>query len=167
MPFQCYSGVVEKKASHLALSVWFPSTPGLSSKPIPHPYSQRSPKTIHCTHAINQLLQLNMEKISKQSTTASKCSSKHGSQHGENHSPKMYQRTIPTNVGRQQHVPGNGSIGRLTQTIPVCETAENGNGPSQQIVDGRAWLSVHCISRKTKKILVCEDNEYTMVHARR
>ena len=35
-PFQCYPGVVEKKVSPLALSVWFPIT-RLLCKPIPHP----------------------------------------------------------------------------------------------------------------------------------
>ena len=98
------------------LSLCFPNIPGFSSDSIPHPCSQHSLKTNHCTHAINPLLQLNRENDSKQSTGASKHSSKHGSQHGENNSPKMYQRTILTNVGRQQHIPGNGSIKRLTQT---------------------------------------------------
>ena len=48
-PFQCYSGVVEKKASPLALSVWLPNTPSLSSKPIPHPHSNivRRPTTTY------------------------------------------------------------------------------------------------------------------------
>ena len=43
LPFQCYSGVVEKKANPLALSVWLPNTPGLSSKPSPHSHSN----TVH------------------------------------------------------------------------------------------------------------------------
>ena len=35
IPFQCYSGVVEKKSNPIALSVWFPNTPGLSKQAKP------------------------------------------------------------------------------------------------------------------------------------
>ena len=53
---------MEKKASPLALSMWFPNTPSLSNKPSRHLCSQHSPKTNHCTHAINQLSQLKQGK---------------------------------------------------------------------------------------------------------
>ena len=39
IPFQCYSGAVEKKSSPLALLVWLPNTPGLSSNPCLHSHS--------------------------------------------------------------------------------------------------------------------------------
>ena len=47
---------MEKKASPLALSVWIPNTPGLSSKPSPHPHSKHSLKTNHCIHAVKQAI---------------------------------------------------------------------------------------------------------------
>ena len=57
----------------------------------------------------------------------------------------------------------NKTTGNNYTTIPVCETTENVNGPSQQFVDERARLSARCINLKTRKIPVHEDNEQTTV----
>ena len=67
------------------------------------------------------------------------------------------------------HRKNNGSnfnikmTGNNYTTIPVCETAENVNGPSQQFVDERAWLSARCINPKARKIPVREAHEQTLV----
>ena len=48
-------------------------------------------------------------------------------------------------------------------TIPVCETTENVNDPSQQFMDERAWLLARCINPKARKIPVHEAHERTLV----
>ena len=67
------------------------------------------------------------------------------------------------------HGRNNGSnfnikmTGNNYTTIPVCETAENVNGPSQQFMDERAMLSARCINLKARKISVREAHERTLV----
>ena len=55
-PFQCYSGVVEKKSNPLALSMWFPDTPGFPSNSGPHHHSHavRRPTTTFMQQTSNQ-----------------------------------------------------------------------------------------------------------------
>ena len=48
-------------------------------------------------------------------------------------------------------------------TIPVSETTENVNGPSQQFMDERARISARCINPKARKIPVREAHERTLI----
>ena len=119
-------GVVEKKSSPLALSVWFPIT-RLSSKPSPHPCSQHSPETNHCIHAVTQAIHSLVK--GKQLLSRSWPYRDQNDSKKTYSSPKTYQRTQSTMWGKQQFALDNEATrenlhrphwGRKIQTPNLC-----------------------------------------------
>ena len=63
----------------------------------------------------------------------------------------MGKTTAPKSISEH-----NLQQGKMTQI--VCKTTKNVNGPSQSVVDARAWLSAHYVRPKQKNTCAWVNN---------